>query len=102
MTVSLNCIHYHPCTHCPCSCLQLTTFVERTFCTDTCEERDSWLEAIGVVSQKVKEREESALKRDSLAGNGSVPAAAKQQTRVCGGRGVHIGVWREGCAHGVC
>lgn len=62
-------------------CLQLTTFVERTFCTDTCEERDSWLEAIGVVSQKVKEREESALKRDSLAGNGSVPAAAKQQTR---------------------
>ena len=56
--------------------------MERTFCTETGEERESWLDAIKVVSEKVKEREALALKRDMTAGNGTVPVAAKQQTRV--------------------
>lgn len=50
-------------------CLQWTTFVERTFCVETAEERDSWMEAIRSTASALSDE-----KPQGVSAGGAQPA----------------------------
>ena len=54
-------------------CLQWTTFVERTFCVDTPDERDSWMEAIRTTAAAVSDKSVA----EQQASTSSAEAAAE-------------------------
>ena len=73
--------------------LQWSTFIDRTFCTETDDERRSWIEAINKVSKDLTKKQKEEAPSSSTASGGLKPtegtASPKQGIKV---REVNVGV----------
>jgi hypothetical protein len=61
-------------------CLQFTTFVERTFCTETEKEREEWMAAITKISDALKKKGDNLAQQKS---NGTNEKQDKEVAKVC-------------------
>ena len=73
---TLPCALYTVC----CRCLQFTTFVERTFCTETEKEREEWMAAITKISDALKKKGDNLAQQKS---NGTNEKQDKEVAKVC-------------------